>query len=107
LNPGIPDLDGSLEAPIYVDAILGSAVNKKTILRLLAATIEAFFSFFDQPNIEVRQCSFSIVKWEELVVGTTQTVMGLTFDTNILILGITLVYRNQVRDLLVLSWTIT
>ena len=47
LNPGIPDLDGSLEAPIYVDDILGSAVNKKNILRLLAATIEAILTVCD------------------------------------------------------------
>ena len=106
MNPSIPDLDGSLKAPIYIDDILSSAVNKENILKLLAATIEAFFSFFDQPNIEVRQCSFSIVKWEELVVGTIQTVMGLTVNTNRVTVGITLVYRNQVRDLLVLIWAI-
>ena len=107
LNPGIPDLDGSLKAPIYIDDILSSAVNKENILKLLAATIEAFFSFFDQPNIEVRQCSFSIVKWEELVVGTIQTVMGLTVGSNRLIVGITIVNQNQVRVLLVSSWAIT
>ncbi len=39
LNPGIPDLNGTLEAYIYVDDILASAVNKQNILRLLAAII--------------------------------------------------------------------
>jgi hypothetical protein len=43
LNPELPDLDGILEAYIYVDDILGSAVGKFNILRLLAATIEAIF----------------------------------------------------------------
>jgi hypothetical protein len=32
LNPGIPDLDGNLEAYIYVNDILASAVNKHNIL---------------------------------------------------------------------------
>ena len=43
LNPGLPDLDEFLEAYIYVDDILGSAVGKFNILRLLAATIKAIF----------------------------------------------------------------
>ncbi len=43
LNPGLPDLDGILEAYINVDDILGSAVGKFNILRLLTATIKAFF----------------------------------------------------------------
>ncbi len=47
LNPGIPDLDGSLEAYIYVNDILASAVNNHNILRLLAATIEAIFTACD------------------------------------------------------------
>jgi hypothetical protein len=42
-NPGLPDLDEILEAYIFVDDILGSAVGKFNILRLLAATIEAIF----------------------------------------------------------------
>jgi hypothetical protein len=44
LNPGIPDLNDSLKAYIYVDDILASAVNKHNILRLLAATINAIFT---------------------------------------------------------------
>ena len=39
LNPGIPDLDGTLDAYIYVDDILALVVNKQNILRLLAAII--------------------------------------------------------------------
>ena len=92
LNPGIPDLDGIIKAPIYVDDLLGYAVNKEHILRLLAATIEAIFAVCDQPNIEVRQCLLYIVKWEELVAGMVQTVMRLPVNTNRLIVGITLVY---------------
>ena len=44
---------------------------------------------------------------KSVIVGTIQTVMGLTVDTNRLIFGIPLGYQNQVRDLMVSSWAIT
>jgi hypothetical protein len=104
LNPGIQDLNGFLEAFIYVDDILASANNKFNMLRLLAATIEAIFTVCDRSHIEVRQCSLSLEKWDELVVGTVQIVLGLTVDTNKLTIGITPEYRSQVRQLLNESW---
>ncbi len=54
--------------------------------------------------IEHRQCPLSIKKWEELVIGPVQTVLGLTIDTNRMIVGITPEYRQQVLDLLTDSW---
>ena len=104
LNPGIQDLNGFLEAFIYVDDILASANNKFNMLRLLSATIEAIFTFCDP---EVRQCPLSLEKWDELVVGTIQTVLGLIVDTNKLTVGITPDYRNQVRELLNESWPVS
>ena len=77
------------------------------MLRLLAATIEAIFTVCDRPHIEVRQCSLSLEKWDELMVSTVQTVLGLTVDTNKLTVGITPEYRNQVRELLLESWPIS
>ncbi len=82
LNPSIPDQYGPLEAQIYVDDILASAVDKQNILRLLAAIIEAIFTVCGRPMIEVRQCPLSLEKWEELVVGSVQTFLGLTINTN-------------------------
>jgi hypothetical protein len=96
LNPGVNDLDEPLEVYIYVDDILASAVGKKNILRLLAAIIEAIFTVCDCSNIEIRQCPLSLEKWEELVIGTVQTILGLTIDTNKLTVGITWEYQNQV-----------
>jgi hypothetical protein len=104
LNPGIQDLEGFLEAFIYVDDILASAISKFNMLRLLAATIEAIFTVCNRAHIEVRQCPLSLEKWDELVAGTTQTVLGLIVDTNKLTVGITPDYRNQVRELLNESW---
>ena len=107
LNSGIQDLNGFLEAFIYVDDILASANTRFNMLRLLAATIEAIFTVCDRPHIEVRQCSLSLEKWDELVVSTVQTVLGLTVNTNKLTVGITPEYRNQVRELLLESWPIS
>ena len=107
LNPGIQDLNGPLEAFIYVDDILASANNKFNILRLLAATIEAIFTVCGRSHIEVRQCPLSLEKWEDLVVGSIQIVLGLRVDTNMLTVGITPEYRNQVSQLLNESWPIS
>ena len=107
LNPGIQDFNGFLEAFIYVDDILASANTKFNMMRLLAATIEAIFTVCDRPHIKVRQCPLSLKKWNELVVSTVQTVLGLTVDTNKLTVGITPEYRNQVRELLLKSWPIS
>jgi hypothetical protein len=104
LNPGIPNLDGTLKAYIYIDDILASAVNKQSILRLLAAIIEAIFTVCGCLNIEVQHCLLSLEKWEELVVGSIQIVLGLTVDTNRLTVGITAEYQEQVRDLLASKW---
>ena len=105
LNPCIPDQYGPLEVHIYVDDILASAVGKQNLLRLLAAIIKAIFTVCGRPMIEVRQCLLSLKKWEELVIGSVQTVLGLTVNTNKLTVGITPEYRKQVRDILTSAWS--
>jgi hypothetical protein len=92
LNHGIPEHDGSLEAYIYVDDIMGSAVGRFNILRLLAATIKAIFVVCGRANIKVRQCSLSLKKWEQLMAGLIQTVLGLTVIMNKLTVAITQEY---------------
>jgi hypothetical protein len=58
--------------------------------------------------IKVCQCPPSLEKWEELVVGSVQAVLGLTVNTNKLTVGITSEYRKQVRDILTSAkWTET
>jgi hypothetical protein len=76
-------------------------------LRLLAATIEELFVVCGRANTEVRPCSLSIKKWEQLVIGPIQTVLGLTVDTNKLTVAITQECRDQVRELLTLHWSIS
>jgi hypothetical protein len=104
LNPSTLDQHGPLEAYIYVDDILASGVGKQNILRLLAAIVEAVFIVCGRSMIEVRQCPLSIEKWLELVIGTVQTILGLTVDTNLMTVGITPQYRQQVFDLITEKW---
>ncbi len=104
INPGIPNQHGPLKAYIYVDDILASAVGKQMMLRLLAAIIEAIFAVCGRAMIEHRQCPLSIKKWNELVVGPIQTVLGLTVDTNRMTVGIMPEYCQQVANLLTNDW---
>ena len=58
INLGIPDQHGPLEAYIYVDDILASAVGKQMMLRLLAAVIQAIFMVCGHAMIEHRHSHF-------------------------------------------------
>ncbi len=104
INPGIPDQHGPLEAYIYVDNIFASVVGKQMMLRLLAAIIEAIFTVCGCAMIEHRQCPLSIKKWNKLVVGPVQTVLGLTVDTNRMKVSIMPKYCQQVADLHTNNW---
>jgi hypothetical protein len=99
LKQGIND-DDELTAVIYVDDILGATVFRKNIKRLLAAIIEAIFTVCGRPNTAVRQCPLSLEKWDKLIVGPRQIVLGLIVDTNKMTVGITDDYLDQVRGLL-------
>ena len=48
--------------------------------------------------------TISIEKWLELVIGTIQTILGLTVNTNLMTVGITPKYRQQVFNLITEKW---
>jgi hypothetical protein len=103
LNQGVLDPDGNIIAPqgnIYVDNILSAGVSQDYMNRLLATTIEAIFTVCGEPQTELRQCPLSLEKWFKMVVGPTQTVLGLYIDTNKMTIGITQKYCNQVKSML-------
>jgi hypothetical protein len=68
--------------------------------RLLATIIEAIFTVCGRPDTAVRQCPLSLEKWDKLIVGSRQIVLGLVVDTNKMTVGITDNYLDQVRGLL-------
>ncbi len=87
-------------ANTYVDDILAAAVHKKTIERLLAPIIKTIFVVCGQPNITVHQCLPLLEKWNKLIVGPKQIIVGLIVDTNKMTVGITDKYIQQIWDLL-------
>ncbi len=70
------------------------------MIRLLPAIIEAIFLVCGIPDTSVHQCPLSLEKWDELMVGPRQIVLGLVVDTNSMTVGITPEYIQQVRDIL-------
>ncbi len=108
LNQGVSDLDRKIiptQGNIYIDDILSAEVLQDYINKLLVATIEAFFSVCGEPHIDVRQCLLSLEKWNEMVVGPTQIVLGLVVDTNKMTIGITQEYCDQVKSMPNDNWT--
>ena len=89
-----------LKASIYVDDILGAAVARTRMTRLIAAIIEAVYVVCGTPDESSRQNPLSIEKLLELIIQTRQTVLGLIINTDRMTLGITEEYLQQVRELL-------
>jgi hypothetical protein len=53
-----------------------------------AALTEAIFVIMGELDATVRQCPIAMDKWEELIVGPVQTMMGLIIKTSKLTVGI-------------------
>jgi hypothetical protein len=80
INNRVTDENGNLRplrASIYVKDILAAAV------------IKAIFTVCGVPDVAVQQCSLSLEKWFELILGPIQIVLGLNIDTNKLTVGTT------------------
>jgi hypothetical protein len=70
----------------------------------LATLIEAIFVVMGEPDTTARQCPLAMDKWEELVIGPVQTMLGLVIDTYQLTVGIPSNYVNKVLLLLDNTW---
>jgi hypothetical protein len=77
-----------------VDDIMGAAVSKIWITKILEAIIEAIFVICGQLDTSIQQCPLSIKRWLELVVGPRQIVLGLVIDTNQMTISMTKEYLN-------------
>ncbi len=78
--------------------------SKWQILIKLANLIKAIFVVMGEPDTTVRQCPLTMDKWEELVIGLVQTMLGLVIDTYLLTVGILRNYVNKVLLLLKNTW---
>ncbi len=72
--------------------------SKWQIMMKLVALIEAMLVVVGEPD------TLAMDKWEELVVGPVQTMLGLVIDTYQLTVGIPSNYVNKVRLLLNNTW---
>jgi hypothetical protein len=70
----------------------------------LAALIETIFVVMGEPDKTVRQCPLAMNKWEELIVGPVQTMLGLVINTYKLTVGIPDTYMHKVLLLLNNTW---
>ncbi len=107
INTGIVPVDGTeknLSVQIYVYDVLLLGHSKWQIMMKLAALIEAIFIVMGEPDTAVRQCPLAMDKWEELVVGPVQTMLGLVIDTYQLTVSIPSNYVDKVLLLLNNTW---
>ncbi len=107
INTGIVPIDGTkknLPAQIYVDDAILLGHFKWQIMIKLATLIKAIFIVMGTPDTTSRQCSLAMDKWEELVVGPVQTMLGLVIDTYQPTVGIPSNYMSKVLLLLNNTW---
>ncbi len=106
-NTGIVAADGTkknLPAQINVYDVLLLGHSKWQIRMKLATLIVAIFVVMAEPDTTVRQCPLAMYKWEELVIGPVQTMLGLVIDTYQLTVTIPSNYVNKVLLLLNNTW---
>jgi hypothetical protein len=107
INTGIIATDGTkknLPAQIFVDDALLLGQTKWQIMMKLANLFKAIFVVMGELDTTVRQCPLAMEKWEELVVGPVQTMLGLVIETYQLTVGILSNYMNKVLLLLNNTW---
>jgi hypothetical protein len=83
-----------LPAHIYIDNALMPAIDRVHMEMVLAAAIKAIFVVMGKLNSAIRQCPLTMDKLE-LVIGPTQTILGLIIDTNRLTVSIPYKYPQK------------
>jgi hypothetical protein len=85
---------------IHVDDIMGAAVSKEWILKLLTAIMESIFIVCSQPQMDVQQCPLSLEKWSKFIIEPRHIILGLVVDTNGMMVKISDEYLDEVRLLI-------
>ena len=81
-----------------------AAVDVANMKMALAAVIEAIFTVLGQHDITKRQCPLAMGRWLDLVVGETQTALGLVVNARKLTVVIPKKYLDETLDLLSRVW---
>jgi hypothetical protein len=77
---------------------------KWQILIKLATLIKSIIIVMGEPDTMVRQCPLAMEKWEELVIGPVQTMLGLVINTYQLTVSIPSNYVKKFLLLLNNTW---
>jgi hypothetical protein len=70
----------------------------------LAALIKVIFVVMGEPDTTVRQCPLAMNKWEEVINGPVQTMLGLVINTYERKVGIPDTYVHKALLLLNNTW---
>ena len=105
--PGVLDANGEeTKEPsrFYVDDALLAEIRRRQMEISLAATIEAIFLVMGEPDTSLRRCPLSLEKWQQLVVGPHQVLLGLSYDTIKMTKGTTQAYRDDLCSYIAKEW---
>ena len=98
--------DGTEQASphnIYVDADLMGDVRRR-LPYTLVATIESIFVILVLPALVLRPCTLGLDKWKLMYIHAIQVLLGLTWNTRDMTVGITPDYRAETVRLLTTTW---
>ena len=70
----------------------------------LAAVIEPIFVVLGPPETEKRECPLAMDKWIDLIIGETQTVLGLNLNTRKVTVSIPRKYLDEILLLIHNNW---
>ena len=77
---------------------------KRRLIQALVAAMEAIFVIMGIPNLLLRPCAVAMDKWLKLNVHVIQLLLGLSWNTCELTVGITPEFRAEVVHLLNATW---
>ena len=98
--------DGTKQASphnIYVDDNLMGDVQSR-LPYTLVASIESIFVVLGLPALVLQPCALALDKWKLLQIHAIQTLLGLTWNTRDMTVGITPEYRAETVHLLATTW---
>ena len=106
INKGVLDEKGEqkpIDTKIYVDDCLLCAPWMHFV-KLLRSVVKAIFVVTGFPDNRLRQCAVAMDKWIGMKVSYSTTLLGLTFNTRTMTVGITEQYRIELLNLLNTTW---
>lgn len=99
---GVINQDGELiqsNPRIFVDDALLASIRRH-IKRLIASIIEAIFNVMGRPNTNVRRNHLSMEKWSEATINYRNILLGLSWNTRKLTVGIPRDYIDDLSELI-------